>query len=52
MDNKISSQNKFNEKIKDKIYKCEICEKEYKYYSKDKHLKSQYHKLAEKLVKL
>jgi len=46
-------QNKYNHnfmaKQKDKKYKCEVCDKEYSYYSKSKHLISAYHKLAEKI---
>lgn len=38
----------FMEKVKDKKYKCEVCDKEYTYYAKSKHVKSQYHKLADK----
>ena len=37
------------EKEKDKLYVCDICERQYSYYTKSEHLKSQYHKLAEKL---
>lgn len=37
----------FKDKQKDKKYTCEVCNKEYTYYSKSKHIKSQYHKLAE-----
>jgi len=46
-------QNKYNQnfmaKQKDKKYKCEVCDKEYSYYSKSKHLISAYHKLADKI---
>ena len=38
----------FMDKQKDKKYKCEVCDKEYTYYSKSKHLISAYHKLADK----
>lgn len=47
------NQNKYNQdfmaKQKDKKYICDICDKEYSYYSKSKHFKTQYHKLADKL---
>ena len=29
--------------------KCDICGKDYTYFSKSKHIKSQYHKMAESL---
>jgi hypothetical protein len=49
------NQNKYNQdfmaKQKDKKYRCDICNKEYSYYSKSKHLKTQYHKLADKMKK-
>ena len=46
------NQTKYNHdfmaKHKDKKYVCNICNKEYSYYSKSQHIKTQYHKLAEK----
>ena len=44
------SNKKFMEKEKGKIYECKICNKKYSYYSKSKHNKSQYHKLAEIII--
>ncbi len=44
---KLKDSGKSQEKIK-----CEICEKDYTYFSKSKHLISQYHKLAIKLKNL
>jgi transposase-like protein len=40
---------KFMDKIKDKKYKCDVCGKDYSYYAKSKHCKTQYHKLAENI---
>jgi len=46
------NQTKYNHdfmaKQKDKKYVCSVCNKEYSYYSKSKHIKTQYHKLADK----
>lgn len=40
---------KFMDKEKDKKYKCDICEREFSYYAKSKHLKTKYHKFAQNL---
>jgi hypothetical protein len=42
------NQNFFN-KHKDIDIKCDICYGSYKYYSKSKHMKSNYHNLAVKI---
>ena len=36
----------FKDKEKDKKYVCDICNKQYTYYGKSKHIKSAYHNLA------
>jgi hypothetical protein len=57
MDNEISSEIKkpYNKKYyenfknKEKKFHCDICNKDYLYYSKSNHLKSKTHKLIEEL---
>ena len=47
------NQNEYNknfmDKVKNKKYKCDICDKEYSYYAKSAHLKSKFHKKVEEL---
>lgn len=47
---KKESMKSFVEKQRDKKYQCEICKKEYKYFSKSNHLKSKYHLIVDQLL--